>query len=83
MDKRKNGKKKAKLNHSILVFIPKIYLVYTRCIQNLKNLALIGAEISVPDIFIEENEKCTNKGNDKQEEADSLLHILRSHTQHL
>ena len=28
-------------------------------------------------------EKWTNKGNDKQEEADSLLHNTRCHTQHL
>ena len=34
------------------------------------------------EIFIGEREKCTNKGNDKQEEADSLLHNT-SHKQHL
>ena len=38
------------------------------------------AEKSVMEIFIGEREKWTNKGNDKQEEADSLLH---SYTQHL
>ena len=48
----------------------------SRCIQNLKTLALIGAETSV-------TEKRTNKGNGKQEEADSLLHNTTSYTQHL
>ena len=43
------------------------------CIQNLKTLALIGAEKSVTEIFIGEKEKWTTKGNDKQEEAESLL----------
>ena len=33
------------------------------------------------EIFIGER-KCTNKGNDKQEEADSVLHNTTSHTQH-
>ena len=40
------------------------------------------AEKSVMEIFIGEREKWTNKGNDKQEEADSLLHST-SYTQHL
>ena len=35
------------------------------------------------ETFIGENEKWTNKGNDKQEEADSLLQNTTSHTQHL
>ena len=34
------------------------------CIQNLKTLAVIGAENSVMESFIGENEKWTNKGND-------------------
>ena len=51
--------------------------------QNLKTLALIEAEKSVTEIFIGEEEKRTNKGNDKQEEADSLLHNTISYTQHL
>ena len=35
------------------------------------------------EIFIGKREKWSNKGNDKQEEADSLLHNTISHTQHL
>ena len=50
------------ISHSILVSFPTIYL------------ALIGAEKSVTEIFIEEKEKWTKKGNDKQEEIDSLSH---------
>ena len=38
------------------------------------SLALIGAEQSVTKHFVGEKEKCTNKGNDKHEDADSLLH---------
>ena len=35
------------------------------------------------EIFIEDREKWTNKGKDKQKEADSLLHNTTSYTQHL
>ena len=38
---------------------------------------------NVTEIFIGEEEKWTNKGNDKQEEADSLLHNITSYTQYL
>ena len=34
-------------------------------------------------MFTGEKEKWTNKGNDKQEETDSLLYNTTSHTQHL
>ena len=75
--------KKANINLSILIFFPTIYLALSRCIQNLKILALIEAEKSVTESFIGEKEKWTNKGNDKQEEADSLLHNTTSYTKHL
>ena len=55
----------------------------SRCIQNLKTLAVIGAENSLTKSFIEEEEKWINKGNDKQQLADSLLHNTTSNTQHL
>ena len=48
--------------------------IFSRCIQNSKTLALIGAEKSVTEILIGEKEKLTNKRNEKQGEADSLLH---------
>ena len=76
-------KKKAKINLSILIFFPKYTWPLSRCIQNLVTLALIEAEKSVTEIFIGEKEKRTKNGNDKQEEADSLLHNTTSYTQHL
>ena len=53
------------------------------CIQNLKTLALIEAEKFVTENLLGEKEKWTNKGNDKQQHTDSLLHNTTSHTQHL
>ena len=50
---------------------------------NLKTLAVIGAENSVAKSFIGEKEKWTNKRNDKQQHADSILPNTRSYTQHL
>ena len=50
----------------------------SRYIQNLKTLAVIRAENSVTKSFIGEKEKWTNKGNDKQQHADSLLHNTTS-----
>ena len=44
-----------------------------RCIPNLKTLAFIGAKKSVTENVIGEKEKWTNKGNDRQEETDSLF----------
>ena len=77
MEKKKNEKKKeAKINLLILVFFLPIYLA--RCIQNLKIPALIGAEKSVTENLTGEKEEWTNNGNDKQEEADSLLHNTTS-----
>ena len=51
---------------------------FLRCIQNLKTLVVIRAENSVTKRFIGEKEKWTNKGNDKQQHADSLLHNTTS-----
>ena len=78
--KKQTWKKKAKINLSILI-LPQHTLPLSRCIQNLKTLALIEAEKSVKEIFIGGKEKWTNNGNDKQEEADSPLHNTRSYTQ--
>ena len=50
-------KKKAKFNLSILVFFPTIYLPLSMCIQNLKILALIGAEKSVTENLTERERK--------------------------
>ena len=76
-------KKKAKINHRILVFFPQYTWPLSRCVQNLKTLAVIGAENSMMKSFIGEKEKWANKGNDMQQHADSLSHNTTSHTQHL
>ena len=76
-------KKMVKINLIILVFCPTIYLATPRCIRNLKTLALIETEKSVTENLLGEKEKWTNKGNGKHQEADSLLHNARRHTQHL
>ena len=80
--KREKWKKKAKFNHRILVFFPTIYLVPLKVYTKFEDSGLIGSENSVMKSFIEEKEKWTNKGNDKQQHADSLLYNT-SHTQHL
>ena len=53
------------------------------CIQNLKTPALTEDEKFVAENLLGEKEKWTNKGNDKQQQADSLLHNTTSHAQHL
>ena len=68
--------KKGKINYSIFLFFSTIKC---RCIQNLKIVALIGPEKSVTKIFI--GEKWTNKGNEKHEDANSLLYNTTSCTQ--
>ena len=49
----------------------------------LKTLALIEAKKLETEIFFGEKGKWTDKGNDKQQHADSLFHNTTSHTQHL
>ena len=51
------------------------------CIQNLEMLALIGAEKSVTKNSTGEKENWTNKGNDRHENTNSLLHNITNHTQ--
>ena len=80
--KRKNGKRRQKLITASWFFFPQYTWPLSRLIQNLKTLAVIGAEMSVIKCFIGEKEKCTNKGNNKQQHTDSLSHNTTSHTQH-
>ena len=44
------------------------------CIKKLKILGLIKAKKFVTETLLGEKGKWTNKGNDKQQHADSLLH---------
>ena len=54
----------------------------TQCLYEiLKILGTVVPEKSLTKNFIGEKEKWTNKGNDKHEDADSVLHNTASHTQ--
>ena len=79
----RHGKRRQKLISASWFSFPQYTWLCSRCIQDLKTLALIEAVKSVTEIFIGEKENWTNKGNDKQEEVDSLLHNTTSYTQHL
>ena len=72
MEKRKNGKRRIKLISASWFSAPQYTWPLSRCIQKLKTLALIGVEKSVTENLIGEKEKWMYKGNDKQQEADSL-----------
>ena len=56
-------------------------LSYTTFEPNFKILAKVVPKKSLTEILLERKKKWTNKENDKQEEADSLLHDTTSHTQ--
>ena len=51
-------------------------------VQNFKILSAVVPEKSLTKILLEK-EKWTNKGNDKHEDADFVLHHTSSRTQHL
>ena len=68
--KKEKWKKKAKINHSILVFFPTIYLALLNVYIKVEDSGSHWSQ----DFCDAEREKWTNKGNDKQEEADSFLH---------
>ena len=65
IEKRKKGKKKSKEISALWFSFTQDTSIVCRCIQNFKTLALLVAEKSVMKSFIGENEKMTNKGNDK------------------
>ena len=67
---------------SVLFFVPQYTWPLPMCIK-IKSLGLIKAKKFVIETLLGEKEKWTNKGNDKQQNADSLLHNTTSHTQHL
>ena len=75
--KKQKWKKRQKIISASRFSFPQYTWPLSRCIQNLKTLTLIEAEKYVTEIFIGEKEKWTTNGNDKQEEADSLLHNTR------
>ena len=72
-----NGQKERKINLSIFIFIlHNIISPLSGSTHNLKT----GDKFVMYVILIREKEKWTNKGNDKHEKADSLLHNTISHT---
>ena len=75
----KKGKwlKKAKNNLTILVFFPTIYLATLKVYTKFEDF---GWEICDGNFYW--RERRPNKGNDKQVEADSLLHNTTRYTQH-
>ena len=75
--------KDGKINLSILVFCPPIYLAILKVYKKFEDSGSQEADKSVTENLIGEKEKWTNKGNGKHQEADSLLHNTTSHTQHL
>ena len=77
---KKDGKNKSQ---NLGFSVPQYTWPLSRCIRNLKTLALTEAEKSVTENLIGEKEKWTSKGNGKQQETDSLLHNATRHTQHL
>ena len=65
--KKDKWKKKAKINLSILIFFPTIYLATLKVYTKFENFGSHRNLEIVTEIFIGEKEKLINKGNDKQE----------------
>ena len=80
--KKQKWKKKAKINLSILIFFPTIYLATLKVYTKFEDFGSHRSREICDRIFYWRERKM-NKGNDKQEEADSLLHNTTSYTQHL
>ena len=76
-------KKKAKINRRILVFFYIINLAPLKVYTKFEDSGCNRSGEYVTKSVIGEKEKWTNKGNDKQQHADSFLHNTTSHTQHL
>ena len=74
-------KKKAKINLGILVFFPTIHMVTLNVYAKFDDSGSHRSQEICDKTFDRREEKWSNKGNDKQEEADSLLHNTTCHTQ--
>ena len=70
-------------NKSEFCFLSLNILGHSQCVYKIWRLALIEAKKFVTENLLGEKEKWTNKGNDKQQHTDSLLHNTTSYTQHL
>ena len=67
-------KKKVKINHRILVFFLTLYLAPLKVYTKFEDSGCNTSWEFCDEMFIGEKDKWTNKGNDKQQHADSLLH---------
>ena len=75
----KNRKRRQRLITASWFSFPQYTWPLSRCIQNLKT-GSHSSQISVTEILLGREKKWTNKGNGKQETADSLSHNTTSHT---
>ena len=78
MEKGKKWKKNGKKQNAFLLH-NKVQLSVG--VNKTWRLTVIGPKKSVTKTFIGEKEKWTNKGNDKYDDADSLLHKTTSRIQ--
>ena len=61
MEKRKQVKRRQKKISALWFSLTQYTLALSRCIQNMKTLALTGAEKPVTKLFIGEKEKSTKR----------------------
>ena len=76
-------KKMVKINLSILVFCPTIYLATLKVYKKFEDSGSHWNWEICNRKFRWRERKMDKKGNGKQQEADSLLHNATSHIQHL
>ena len=81
--KKEKWKKKAKISLSILIFFPTIYFATFKVYTKFEDFGSHRSREISDKIFYWRESKRINKENDKQEEADSVLHITTSYNQHL
>ena len=81
--KKEKGKKRVKRIIAFWFYFTQYTSILSKCIQNLKTLALLGAEKPVTKKIYWRKRKRKNKEYVMHEDADSLLHNTKSHTQSL
>ena len=83
MEKKEKWKKMVKINLSILVFCPTIYLATLKVYKKFEDSGSQRSREICNRKLDGEKEKCRNKGNGKYQEADSFLHNATNHSQYL
>ena len=74
MEKKAKWKKMVKINLSILVFCPTVYLATLKAYKKFEDSGFHRSREICNRKFDRREEKWTNNGNGKHQEADSLLH---------